>query len=194
MRTSIPVFLALLIGLFVPAAGQADPIVSIIPSFQSGNIGDTFIVGVNVALSPGEEIGSFDLDVLFNSSVLSLVDAVLGSGLGTGVNQIEIASGLLGSAVDLAQVSLLNEATLQSLQGSSFSLATLTFQAIAEGFSALTITQAILADGNLNTTQLPVTLQHGGIQIGTTPIPEPGTWVLMSVGLGLTILLRRRRK
>jgi hypothetical protein len=191
----IPV-IAILIALALPVTGSADPILSITPAFQSGNIGDIFTVNLILSgLTAGQEVGGFDVDISFNSSILAPLAITLGVGLGTGLDQFTVANSFAGGVADIAQFSFLDELSLQTLQGGSFLLATLTFQGIANGLSNLTITQAIFSDGNFNSQPLPVSLVNGAIQVGSaTSLPAPGTLLLLGAGMVVLGLQRRWRK
>lgn len=151
---------------------------------------DVVVAGLGAGAAP--TVSGFDLDLDFGAPTLSLVNVAFGSGLGTGGQVLNSTSLLSASVVDLAAVSLLASATLDAQQPTSFVLATLTFQAVSPGFSALVITQSILAD----TSALP-----GGNQLVLDSIsgasivvtPEPGTLLLIGVGTGLLGVRRHAR-
>src|SRR5262245_45978799 len=116
----IPV-LALLIALALPVTSSADPILTVTPTFQSGNIGDIFTVQLILSgLAATQEVGGFDIDISFNTGVLAPLAITLGVGLGTGADQFTVANSFSGGVADIAQFSFLDEATLQGLQGGSF--------------------------------------------------------------------------
>ncbi len=79
--------------------------------------------------------------------------------------------------VQISEVSLLSNAYLVSTQPLSFTLATIHFS--DSGNQALQILDADVSDGF-------------GNPIGETPIPEPGTMILL--GSGLAVLARWRKK
>lgn len=181
----------------MPTKASAAPILSIAPVFQSGDIGDTFTVDINVLGLAGEEVGSFDLDIAFSNLILLGQSFVLGSGLGDPNNfteTMDLSGGFSGGIIDLAEVSLLAASDLLALQGgNAFTLATLTFRGLSSGVSPLTITQAIFADGDGNA--LEVGVANGSIQIADqTSVPEPGTLLLLGTGVAVAAFRRRKQK
>ncbi len=182
----------------LPRTAAAIPLLSVVPSFQSGNIGDLFSVDLVISNLGGEEVGSFDIDLTYNSTILSGQSITLGNGLGDPGNPLEtfpVAASFAGGVADISEISFLDESTLQGLQGSSFTLATLSFQGSANGLSPLTITQSVVANGDLNTQSLTVNLETGAIQVGDlAPVPEPTTLLLVGTGTALAALRRRRRR
>ena len=194
MRKKLVLAVLLAVAVFMPTTASAVPIVSISPVFQAGAIGDTFTVDINISGLEGESVGSFDLDIAFGNLILLGQSFALGTGLGGALDSLDLSAGFLGGTIDLAQVSLLSAANLLTLQGGgSFTLATLTFLGQANGLSPLTITQAIFADGNGNALQVGTV--NGSIQVGdVTPVPEPGTMLLLGSGAVAAALRHRRQK
>ena len=73
----------------LPRTAAAIPLLSVVPSFQSGNIGDLFSVDLVISNLGGEEVGSFDIDLTYNSTILSGQSITLGNGLGDPGNPLE---------------------------------------------------------------------------------------------------------
>ena len=73
----------------LPRTAAAIPLLSVVPSFQSGNIGDLFSVDLVISNLGGEEVGSFDIDLTYNSTILSGQSITLGNGLGDPNNVLE---------------------------------------------------------------------------------------------------------
>ena len=179
------------VGVVVPATADAAPIVSFNPSFQQIGLPGSAMVEVVISnLLPGEAVGSFDLDVSYVPGVVGLSVYAMGSGLGTGVDVLDLSLGAAGGVIDLAQVSLLDPAALKPLQGGSFVLATLFFDAVNNGLSPLVLTQSIFADADGN--PLAVQTQTGAIQVGTQQaVPEPASMMLFGIG-GAMLAAKRR--
>jgi hypothetical protein len=70
----------------------------------------------------------------------------------------------------------------------AFTLATFSFNTIAAGNSALSLTLNALGDANGDS--LSATLQNGTINV--TTVPEPATWLLFGVGLLAMFGMSRR--
>jgi len=166
-----------------------------VPASQDVNTNDLAVVDLQVVgigdhTSPS--LGAFDVTVNFDASILSFVGATFGGflgdiGLGEAVGAVTPPppSGM----VNLFEVSLLSGGELATLQGASFVIASLTFQALASGSSGLSLSQVILGDETgeaLNDPDLlgAVITVKGGV----TAVPEPSTLVLVASGLlGLAV-------
>jgi hypothetical protein len=175
---------ALALALLLLGARAEAVSIGVVPSHPSVATGDLLTVDVVVSgLGAGAAptISSFDLDLSFEAPELAFVAIAFGSGLGTAGQVLSSSTLLPGPVVDFAAASLLSSATLDADQPASFVLATITFQAGAEGSVALTIPQALLAD----------TTGSGGAPIpvgeligaNVTVVPEPGALVLLGTGV-----------
>ena len=130
----------------------------------------------------------------WDSSLLSLSSATFGDPvLG---DQLDLSgfgsfTGVTPSAgsVNLFALSLDPAATLDALQAGSFVLATLQFDALATGTSALSLGLNALGDSLGN--PLAATLVDASVDV----IPEPGSWALFCVGALIvgTQIYRRQR-
>ncbi|HIV71129.1 MAG TPA: PEP-CTERM sorting domain-containing protein [Candidatus Aquabacterium excrementipullorum] len=163
---------------------------SLQPSTASVAQGGSFTVDLLVSdLGTGDDLGSFDLSVLFDASVLQLNGYTLGTGLGdTAAGEaLDASAGLTASgSLNLSQVSFLWDL---SSQASSFKLASLTFTAAQVGNSALSISGVTLGDAwgsSLNATTVASAVAV------TAAVPEPETLALMLAGLGVVGVALRR--
>jgi hypothetical protein len=183
---------ALIAGLVIVAAArtEAAPIVSITPSTQDVMVGDPVSVNIDVnGLTAA--VAGFQLLLSFDDSLLEGTGYTIGSGLGAGLDESLGFAGGNGSPLDLYFTSFEDEATLAAAQGTGFTLATVTFNAIANGLSPLSLSGVVLTDP-LGT---EIAFQHvnGSVCVGgnCTTVPEPGT--LSLVGAGLAVFWLRRR-
>jgi hypothetical protein len=199
MRRLIGLLAALLLAAGITTA-QAAVVLSVCNTPASLTVGDSGTVDICIAgLGAGTapSLGVFDLDLGFDPAVLSYSgvsfgDPVLG-------DQLDLFS--LGSVffdtpgagtVNLFELSLDLESDLNDLQASEFVLARLTFDAIGAGASSLTLAVNVLGDA-AGDQLTDVTVQGSRLTVGQaseSPIPEPGTLLLLVLPL---IWLARQR-
>lgn len=188
-------------------AGMA-PKLEISPSVQTVNFGnqavvDIFATGLGNGSAPA--IAGFDFTLFFDSSILSPVSVAFSSRLGDPNNSSEslnfnqyVLAGPTVIGIQLQNLSLLDGTTLFALQtagSSGFSLATITFDTIATGTSALSFFVGSSSDESYN--DLNLTGGTGSIDVttgGGSAVPEPATYVMSGVGLLAAGLARRLRK
>jgi hypothetical protein len=182
------------VGVALPAAAVAAPIISFSPSYQVIGLPGSTSVDILVSnLGANEAIGSFDVDVTFNPGIVGFTGYTLGSGLGSvaGGDQLDLSLGASGGVIDIAALSLLDPSALGPLQGGSFVLATLAFDAVGLGVSPLVFSQSIWADQD--GAELQAQIATGAIQVGDqVPVPEPASMTLFAVG-GAAMLAKRWR-
>ena len=129
-------------------------------------------------------LGIFDMDVAFDPAILDPAIVVFGTeldlfGLGSIQDVVSVGPGVL----NLFELSVDLPADLDALQAGAFTLATLTFDALAVGASPLNV--AIIDLGDSFGDPLDATVTGGSITVAqaSTPIPEPSTILLFGVGL-----------
>jgi hypothetical protein len=154
------------------------------PASQVANTGDTVsldLVASGLTSGGSDSIGGFDVDVLFDDSVLGFVGGTTGTGLGS-ISDFYFAS---GGVVDAFAVSLELPADLDALQGSTVVLATLAFEVLdlAPGTSTTVAIdssdQFLLVSDAASAAPLPIT----ALDNGTIRAPAPGVLALLSIGL-----------
>ena len=149
------------------------------PSFTNASAGTPLSVDVRVTDLGSNPLAAFDIDVAYDPALLTPTGVTFGPflgdpGLGEALTAFSFAT---AGVVDFAENSFLTSAELDALQSSSFSIATLSFDAIGSGavsFSVLGTSELIDAAGN------------------PLAIPEPGSMLLL--GLGFAGLLTVRKK
>jgi hypothetical protein len=189
-----------LVGCLLASRLEASSIVvSFEPVSQTVFVGQSASVDLVVSgLEPGVSVGSFDLFVAFDPTIVGASDAVFGLYLGDpsafeALTRTDFIS--VFGEVEVAEDSLLSPSALTALQdpvrSTGFVLATLTFAALAPGVSPLRIELGIAADQN--GTALDVIGGAGSITV--LPVPEPDAVALMVLGIGLVLrgLEKRRR-
>src|SRR5947209_979880 len=149
--------------------------------------GDVFTVPVSI--TGASDVFAFQFDLAFDPAVLQLQSISEGGFLGTAGSTVFVPGSIDNTAGTAT-------ATADSLTGTgpgasgSGTLADFTFQAIATGTSALTLSGVILLDSSLN--DIPFTTSNGTVTVGTAVVPEPNG--LSCVGaLVLAAALRFRK-
>ena len=203
MRREIIIVLAV-IGFVIMPMNSASHAISLdfVPATQTLQLGSTVAVGIRISglgnlTSPS--LGTFDINVSFDSARLSFVSAVFGDSilgdqldlLGLGGNPT--SSGLVGpSTLNLFELSLDSQTNLDSLQAGAFTLATVRFATVAQGTSPLTIAINVLGDSAGG--PLAANSGSGSITIAGA-IPEPSVFFLIGFGLfGMYSVIQRRRQ
>ena len=193
------VLLALL-GLFTSPARavmiQFDPLHSDVGLGDRFGI-DVIVSGLHGASGP-QIVSAFDLDVLYDASVLSAAAVEFGSGLGLPDIDALTSIWLTPGRIDFASVSFLQASDLFALQDDHVVLARLFFDAVGVGTSALLFDSlsppGVLLVGDDPYSSLPLThVGQGAVTVTAhTSVPEPGTFALGLTGLLLAGVLRRR--
>lgn len=179
---------------------------SLQPALQTASSGD--IVSLDLVIdgladtAPGA-LGAFDVDVIFDASVLTFQSYSLGLGLGDTLllEALDSSFGDIGGGIiDLAETSLLSPGQLDPLQSSSFTLATLDFfvSSLLPGNSTVVSVNALdpnlyLGDSNGNPLSLDTT-SDAVIRNPAVNVPEPNILALIGLGLmGMGATRMRRR-
>lgn len=153
---------------------------------------DLFIWDFGDHTSPSLSV--FDIDVSYNTMVLSFIDYKLSSHLGdiSSCEALDLSYGeQQHGTINLANLSLLSPDELNSFQPSEFAFATLTFKAIAPGSSKLNFTNASLGDEQRDC--LDIQIEPGNINV----VPTPATILLLGSSFACLIterFMRRRNR
>lgn len=188
MRTPFMTAFALAGWMCCGTANAIDiSVVSPVANVQIGDFVDVDLVVSDLGDGVAPSLGAYDVDLNFDAGVLSLVGVGFGAGLDIfGLGSIQAATSGTGT-VNLYEVSFDLADDLDTLQPGSFSLATLTFQVLAGGTSALDLNVNAFADSLGD--ELTVGLVNNG---SVTAVPEPSSALLMLLGLLPVGLVARR--
>ena len=190
MKMRLPTLAIGLLALILALPIAATPVIRFNPAAQSVNAGSTVTVDLVVSGltdNAAPSLGTFDLNVNFDRSILTFNGAIFGSQLDLfGLGDIRFATLGVGT-VNLFELSLESAADLDNLQAGAFILAILSFTATGIGTSGLDVSLNALGDSLGN----PVTadIVSGSIASIGASVPEPSTLAL--VGLALFALLGR---
>jgi len=187
----------LLASSFIASSALAIPMLSFNNSgadiSQTYNVGDSFNLDIWISGLETDDLGAFDLEIGFNGSVTNLLIADFDLGLlsdfdffpdpiVTGTNGAELVAAFL--TIDL------------SSQADAFQIATLNFSASSIGSSIIDFSNVLLSDAF--GLELSAISHNAEITvIGNNPltsVPEPSTLFLLFSGLGLRVLVSKRRR
>lgn len=195
------IMLTLLAGLLqLPGITSALAIsIGFQPGSQTVNLGSPATVDIVVSnLVGGEIVSAFDLDINYNSSILNPTSVVFGGQLGDPLLLEALTSFNLSTlgVIDLAEVSLLTDPQIATLQGGgSVILASLFFNSIGVGTSDLTFTFDLFNNvTGLNANLLTLTENPGSITVVSSSVPEPGTYLLLAPGFIFLAFAYHRQK
>ena len=161
--------------------------IDVLPQAQEVTDGTSF--NVDIAISglgdtQSPSLSTYDLDLAFDTSVLSFSSVVFGNQLDVfGLGDVTAVDSSVSGLVNLYELSLDLPSDLDASQLPAFTLATLTFDAVGTGVSALSITKTILGDSIGD--PLTATVQDASVIVTSKPVgvPEPGTLLLFVLGL-----------
>jgi hypothetical protein len=168
------------------------------PAGQTAGLNSPVSVDVNVsglgsAIAPS--VGTYDLDVAFDSTLLSFSSVIWGTGLDVlGLGDIQSAMPGVGT-IELFELSLDSPSDLNSLQLPAFGLFTLNFSTLAVGTSSLTLN--VVALGDADGVSLPADVSNGSVTVSSgspSQVPEPNTALPLLLILGFRVLSLRRRE
>jgi hypothetical protein len=188
---------ALAAATFLPQA-QAAPVVSIDPATQTIGVGGTATVDIIVS-GLTDPTGGFSLTLGFNNSIVSGASFLNDPGVKMGAAPLDLSLGFSGGSLDLFFLADAGatQASLAASEGAGFKLATLTFKGLAEGLSALTLSNVVMSNWDGTATLAGVTSQNGEICVAAAGagcaknVPEPATPLLVAVAL-FALAMRRR--
>jgi hypothetical protein len=198
MRTTWLRVLGFALSLAVSAPSLASVILS--AASQIVSQGQLTTIEVNISgLGNGTALGGFDLNIGFDPSLLGFSSAAYGDptlgdqldleGFGTYTDTVTGTG-----TTEITELSFDSAFALTSLQAANFTLASLTFDALAPGVSPVTLSVNALPDQNGNS--IAAGTVSGLIDIqsaGGAAVPEPGTWLLFCGGLVMLVLRGYRR-
>lgn len=192
-------FASLIAGMLWIGGVQASLVVRATPSGASFSVGNSFTVAIEVSGltdSAAPSLGVYDINLSFNSALVSLDAVTFGSGLDVlALGSIQSSTPGAGT-VNLFELSLDSVSDLNDLQLDTFVLATLNFSAVGLGANAFDL--VINAFGDAEGNSLAAGVVGGSVEItdgGTPPsVPEPASLALVMAGVSAAAIAKRRRR
>jgi len=183
-------WLSLLLGLFIflRVAPASAITIDFLPSNQSVAMGDTFDVDVVIShlWDAGEIVSAYDLDVSYDATILSATGVTFGGYLDDLLFPgFSIQDAVLSTTgiVDLFELSFLWDDELAAQQLDSFTLATISFDALMAGTSALIFEPDPLYGIDVKGRDYQILPLDVGIGSITVDVPEPASLFLLLSGL-----------
>lgn len=168
---------------------RADVVLSLSPALQSVPIGSQLTVDVEIGgLGSGLSLGTYDINLEFNTAVVSFKAIVLGDQLDLfGLGDISSSTAGVGT-LNVFELSLESPSDLDALQAHNFTLMTVTFDTLSPAnLSPITLSLNALGDAfgrSIDASVMPAAFSVTGL----TPTPEPEAFRMASLGLGVVCL------
>jgi hypothetical protein len=197
----LKLFVTLTAALTVHSGLNAESLtINVLPSVQSVTVGSTVTSALQIEGLGDHEapsLGIFDLILTFDPATLSFDSASFGdpllcdqldpTGLGNTFNFDNPGFG----TVELFDLSLDDDTDLNSLQAPAFILASVTFEAVGSGISALDL--GLNSLGDADGSSLTAVVVNGEVNVAPeTAVPEPASLMLCGSAVLLGAVLRHR--
>jgi len=153
-----------------PASAQSETLLLVLPEELMLFLNDAVSGPVQVYVRDVENLNAFDIALTYEPDLVSVADWSHGGFLSdlTCLSMIDDPGYFRLACSQLAQPGVSGDGALINL----------TFTGLAEGFSAVTITAATLADDSNPSNQIPAQWQNGSITVGYQSAPVVGSLFL----------------
>ena len=191
-RNLLCLFVVMLIAVGHPLAAKALSL-ELSPSFQSVGLGTNAQVDVWLR-DPGAYLSAYDISLTYNPAILAYSATTFSSALGNPTDPSNYFYATPGNgSLEVVGFPLAFDTTLQT-GTADLLLFTLNFSTLSAGTSTLNFASDPLYLGDEFGNPLVATLGTGSITVTQTitPVPEPGTVLLLGAGLLGVLYLRRK--
>ncbi len=187
-------------GVSLPASAAI--VVQFVPSAFNVAVGGVIDVDLRISGLGAELLGAFDINTVFDGSVLQPgTVSFFGANFGSVNSESYFDPTFANGDTGVIAGSNLNDADLSALQLNDFTILTFQFSGLANGASFITLGTDLDFQRNfvgLNFQSLVVDVQGVCVSVGTgqCTVPEPASLGLAALALGCALLpaaLRRRR-
>jgi len=189
--------LALLTLLLMQTPVAHATLIALQPSSMYATTGDSISLDLVISglgnFGP-DSLGAFDISVEYDPGVLTFTSYSLANFLGNIVlaEAIDSSSGNLGSAVNVAEVSLLSVIGLDTLQPGAFTLATLNFNVTNLAVGAVTQLSVLSGHVLADAYGAPLSATSTG-PASVAAVSAPGTAGLLMASMFGWLTMRRRQ-
>jgi hypothetical protein len=165
------------------------------PAYQSVALGTNAQVDVWLRSPGGKLLSTYDISLAFDPSILAYSTTTFSSALGDPSDPFSTFSTLPGTgSIEITAFPLIFDSLLQN-GTDDLLLFSLNFSTLTVGTSALNFLTDPLYLGDENGGPLQASLAPGSIDVtqSTTPVPEPGTMLLLGTGLLFGVIFMKRK-
>ena len=204
MKAKLLQIAALTAALFGATAAAAAPVVSFAPSSMNVAVGGPYSIDVNISGLGSQIVSAFDLNIKYNPAIIGFTGFTLGAGLGGPWLGFDASVPPMDFGVQAFSLELDDDVLAGDQTDDAFTLMTLSFNGLADGFSFLSFGSNPDFELNLvgrdGLSLEDVSFGRACIAVGQgdcrITVPEPASYALIGAALAAALvpgLVRRRR-
>lgn len=181
------------VALLATASINAQAVMLSFDGPTSVNEGDSFTMDLVASGFETEDLSAFDIDVLFDNTLLDFTGYTLGTELtDLFIGQVDLSFGESVGKVNLAEVSGLLDFTAQP---DSFVIGSLTFDALQAGIASFSFDYVELTDGDLFSPSTILNVDSSNtLDVAVAEVPAPASALLFALGLVMVGAQRYKKR